>query len=127
VDKKAFKELCVAYHSSLKKLVKMPCWTRNHDLCLALGLLPCPMHVASRQLSFWRRLGSSTNTIVSALLASDIGHHGMLAESHLQIRREFDIMAMDLRAVSGPAIANVFVSRLERFVHERNQQPRDIG
>jgi len=123
VDKKAFKELCVAYHSSVKKLVKMPRWTRNHDLCLALGLLPCPMHVARRQLSFWLRLCSSDNTIVGALLASDIGHHGRLAESHLQIRRKYELMNMDLRAVSGADIANVFSSRLERFVDDRNRDP----
>ena len=121
--KKVFKELSVAYHSCLKKLVKLPSWTRNHDMCLNLGLLPCHMLLASRKLSFWRRLLASDNTMISALLASDIGDHGLLAKSQLQVRREHNLIDMDLRAVSGPDIVNVFASRLERFVLERNRLP----
>ena len=39
-------------------MVNLPRATRNHDMCLALELLPSPMLVACRQLSFWRRLHS---------------------------------------------------------------------
>ena len=121
-DKKAFNELCVAYHSSLKKIVKRPRSTRNHDLCLYLDLLPCPMHVASRQLSFWRRLWESDNTVVSALLQSDIGRHGLIAKWHLQLRRVHDMISMDLSRASTADIVNVFASKLERFVLDRRRQ-----
>ena len=125
VDKKAFKEVCVAYHSSLKKLVQMPRFSRNHDLCLSLGLLPSHMHIASRQLSFWRRLCGSDNTIVSAIM-SRIGRHGMLAQCHLQIRRAHDLMALDLSTTSSSDIVNMFNSKLEHFVLERRRQ-HDAG
>lgn len=123
LNKMAFRELCVAYHSSLKKLVKMPRSSSNHNLCLSLGFLCC-MHVAGRQLSVWLRLCSSANTIVSALIASDIGRHGLLAKCHLQLCRVYELLAMDLRTFSPSDITNVFISRLDRFVHERNLSQR---
>ena len=122
-NKRAFKELCVAYHSCLKRLVKLPRWARNHDMCLDLGLLPCYMLVASRQLSFWRKLQASENTTVRALLAGEIGHHGLCSVSHVHIRHEFGLTGMDLSAVGGSDIANVFASLLNRFVQERNNPP----
>ena len=121
VHKKAFNELCVAYHSCIKRLVKLPRSTRNHDMCLALELLPCPMLVACRQLSFWRRLHSCDNSIVRALLASGIDAHGLLATTHMEIRRSYDLLGLNLHAVSGRDLTNMFVGRLERFVRTRNE------
>ena len=77
------------------------------------------MLVASRQLSFWARLRTSDNTIVQTLMSDNVSVHGILAKSHLLIRREYDLIPMDLSAVSGHDIRNVFVSQLERFVHDR--------
>ena len=110
-NRKAFKELCVAYHSSLKKLVKMPRSSRNHDLCLALELLPCHMNVARKQLTFWLRLSGSDNIIIRALLAGDVGKYGLLAKCQMQIRHEYDLIPMDLSTVSPSDIRNVFVSK----------------
>ena len=118
-EKKVFNELCVAYHSCLKKLMKLPRWTRNHDMYLALGILPCKMLVASRQLSFWARLRMSGNAVVQTLMTSNVSDHGILSKSHLLIRSEYDLIPMDLSSVSGSDIRNVFVSQLERFVHDR--------
>ena len=80
------------------------------------------MHVASRQLSFWRRLWESDNTVVSALLQSDIGRHGLIAKWHLQLRRVHDMISMDLSRASTVDIVNVFASKLERFVLDRRRQ-----
>ena len=122
-EKRAFKELCVAYHSCLKRLVKLPRWARNHDMCLELGLLPCHMLVACRQLSFWQRLQASENTTVRALLAGEIGRHGRCSTSHVNIRHEFDLIGVDLSAIGSSDIRNVFASHLTRFVRERSNLP----
>ena len=118
-EKKAFRELCVAYHSCIKKLVRVPRWTRNHDLCKELGLLPGPMLVASRQLSFYQRLLSSENNIVRNILTSEIGNSGIYAKLHVNIRQEYGLMAMDLTLVQRSDIRNVFTANLDRFVNDR--------
>ena len=90
-ERKAFRQLCVAYHSCVKKLVRVSKSSRNHPLCLALGILPCPMLVASRQISFYKRLLSSGNSIIRALLASDVETSGITARSHLALRQEYGL------------------------------------
>ena len=119
--KKATKELYVAYHSCIIKLVKLPRFARNHDMCLSLGLLPSHMLVATRQMLFWRRLQASDSSIVRDLVASSIGTHGQLATAHRRIREVYGLMDVDLVAVRGSEIRNVFMAKLERFVHARNQ------
>ena len=119
-NKRAFHELCVAYHSSVKKLIGLPRSTRNHPLCLALGILPCPMLVACRQILFYKRLQSSQNVIIKALLASNMSHCGNFIKVHLAVRQEYDLMTLDLSSASNISIANVFKSRLQRIVSERN-------
>ena len=118
-NKRAFRELCVAYHSSVKKLVGVPRSMRNHSLCLALGILPCPMLVACRQILFYKRLLSSQNVIIKTLLASDESHCGSFIKAHLATRQEYGLMALFSSASNG-SIANVFNSRLQGIVSERN-------
>ena len=120
-EKKCFRELCVAYHSCVKKLVRVPKSFRNHPLCLAVDILPCPMLVASRQLLFYRRLLSSENSIIKVLLASDIGHRGVTVKAHLKIRKEYDLMSMDLSSTNRASVMNTFTSHLKRLVNDRNQ------
>ena len=119
-EKNVFRELCVAYHSCVKKIVKLPKSFRNHPLCLALQILPCPMLVASRQLLFYKILHSSENVLIKSLLDSDIGQNGIAARVHLAIRREYDIMALDLSSSSRADILNIFLGSLKRMV---NQNP----
>ena len=117
--RKAFHDLCVAYHSCIKKLVRVPRWTRNHDLCKELSLLPCPMLVASRQLLFQQRLLFSDNSIIRAMTESEVGTSGMTAKTHLQIREQYGLMALNLLAVGKADISNIFVAHRDRFVHDR--------
>ena len=124
-ERRAFHQLCVAYHSCIKKLVRVPKSSRNHPLCLALGILPCPMLVASRQIPFYKQLLSSGNNIIRALLASDIGTSGITARSHLALRQEYRLMGLDLTRASPSSIRNVFIAHLRRFVNNRNDC--DIG
>ena len=79
--RKAFHDLCVAYHSCIKKLVRVPRWARNHDLCKELGLLSGPMVLASRQLLFNQRLLSSGNSMIRAMSESEVGICGMFAKT----------------------------------------------
>lgn len=120
-DKKVFHELCVAYHSCIKRLVGIPIWTRNHPLCMALNLLPCPMLVASRQLLFHKRLLSSNNHIIRAIHSSEISDTGIVASTHIRIRQDYDLLALDLSATAKPDIKHVFKTHLARFVARRNQ------
>ena len=128
-ERKAVQELCVAYHSSLKKLVNVPRWSRNHNLCHDFELLTCPMLLAYRQLLFWCRLQSSQNCIVSALVNSTVvGKEGVTAKNHLQIRAEYDLLDLDFDAVNGTDIGNILSARLERFVcHRREVQMSVLG
>ena len=119
--RRAVRELCVAYHSCLKKLVKVPRWSRNHDLCHDLKLLTCPMLIANRQLLFWRRLASSQNSIVKDLANSTIGEAGLTAKNHMQIRVDYDLIGLDLGAVNRADLGNIFAARLERFVRNRSE------
>ena len=50
--KRAMRELCVAYHSCLKKLVQVPKWTRSYNLRNELKLMTSPMLIVNRQLLF---------------------------------------------------------------------------
>ena len=115
-ERKAFRELCVAYHSCVKRLVGVPISFRNHPLCLSINILPCPMLVASRQLLFWKRLGSSENMLIKTLLGSDIARNGMSAKVHQTNRREYALMDLDLSSTSRADIMNVFTSHLKRLV-----------
>ena len=115
-DKKVFKELCEAYHSCIKRLVRIPVWSRNHPLCMSLKLLPCPMLVASRQLLFQQRLLFSPNSIIRSVVNSPIGRSGILANTHSQIRQEYDLVSLDLSAARRPDVSNVFRSHLVRVV-----------
>ena len=116
---KAFRELCVAYHSCIKQLVKVSRWTRNHDLCEELGLLPCPMLVASRQLLFHQRLLRTDNSIIRALIDSAVGTSGLHAKSHHFVRQEYGLMTMNLLTVTKSDVSNIFAAHLSRFVHDR--------
>ena len=120
-ERKAFRELCVAYHSCVKKLVKVPKSFRNHPLCLALDIMTCPILVASRQLLFYKRLLSSDNMVIKTVLASDIGHNGTTVRVHLSIRREYGLMALDLSSASRTSIINAFNAHLKRLVNDRNR------
>ena len=120
-ERKSFRELCVAYHSSVKKLVRVPKSFRNHSLCFALNILPCPMLVASRQLLFYRRLLSSENVIIKTVLASDIGHSGITVGGHHAIRHEFGLMAFDLSSANRTSIVNIFSAHLKRLINDHNR------
>ena len=61
------------------------------------------------------------NSIVRAFLASGIDAHDLLATTHMQIRRSYDLLGLNLHAVSGRDLTNMFVGRLERFVRTRNE------
>ena len=118
-NSRAFKELCVAYHSCLKRLVNVHRSARNHDLCLSLRVLPCHMLIAYRQLSFSFRLHNSTNCIVQKLLAGDAGLHGLFAERHLEIRRRYDLLGLDLSTISPNDLTNIFSRILSAlFINE---------
>ena len=117
-DKTAFRQLCVAYHSCIKKLVRVPKSFRNHSLCYALGILPLPMLVAKRQLLFFKRLLCCDNVIVKTLFDSDdVGQNGILAKNHLSVRREYGLMEMDLLEATQSSINNVFDSHLARVAN----------
>ena len=75
-EKRAFKALGVAYHSCIKKLLRVPRWARNHELCDDVNMLPFHMLVASRQLCFWKGLCGSGNRLLSASFV--MGEHGSL-------------------------------------------------
>ena len=77
------------------------------------------MLVASRQLSFWRRLHFCDNGTISALMRGVVGDHGALAASHVYIRQQYDLVNMDLSRTQGPDIRNMFCAMLERFVRQR--------
>ena len=49
------------------------------------------MLLAYRQLLFWRRLRSSQECIVSALVNSIGGKEGLIAKNHLKIRFDYDL------------------------------------
>lgn len=114
--RRSFRELCVAYHSCVKKLAKLPKSSRNHPLCHALKILPCNMLVASRQLSFYRRLLSSDNAIIQTLLTSDVGHNGIIVTTHMAIRQKYEMIPLDLTAASRADILNIFYANLKRKV-----------
>ena len=122
---KAFRELCVAYHSCVKKLMKVPIWTRNHELCHQLGLLPCPMLVAKRQLLFHLQITQSENDIVKSLRSSVIGSSGIIAKEHMKIRQSYGLLNMDFTFVSRGDIANMFVYHLKRVIRDRAKQCQD--
>ena len=119
-DRRAFRELCVSYHSCVKKLAGVSKAARNHPLCLALRILPCKMFVSCRQLLFYKRLLASNNVIVKAMLDSVIGEEGIMASIHLAIRHEYGIMNMDVTATSRENIVNIFTSSLKRVVTSRS-------
>ena len=83
------------------------------------------MLVASRQISFYKRLLSSGNSIIRALLASDVGNSGITTRSHLALRQEYILMSLDLTHDSHSSIRNVFIAHLRRFVN--NQNDSDIA
>ena len=118
-NQKAFRELCVAYHSCVKKLVKVPIWTRNHELCHQLRLLPCPMLVAKKQLLFYHRITVSENSIVRYLGNSEVGRSGIVARAHLRIRQCYNLLDMNFKLISRNDIANIFASHLERVIRDR--------
>ena len=118
-DRKALRELCVAYHSCVKKLVGVPKSFRNHPLCFSLNILTCPMLIASRQLLFHKRLLSSENEIIKTVLVSDIGRSGITAGVHIAIRREYGLMAMDLSSANCASIKNTFTGHLKRLISDR--------
>ena len=120
-ETRAFRELCVAYHSCVKKLARVPKTFRNHPLCLALKVLPCPMLIATRQIMFYKRLLSSKNTIIEAMIAGSIRHGTLLGKCHLAIRERYDLMSLDLSNASRASIMNVFHSCLMRKVNDRNR------
>ena len=126
---KAFRELCVAYHSCVKKLTSVPVWTRNHELCHQLKLLPCPMLVAKRQLIFQHGITVSENSIICSLRNSDIGRGGIVARTHTQIRQLYGLLNMDFNLVTRNDLTNIFVSHLERVIRgravQRQQQDQD--
>ena len=78
------------------------------------------MLVACRQLSFWQRLQVCDNAIVRTLLTSGIGVHGLFATAHLQTRRQYNLLALNLWAVRGHDVRNMFAAELKRFVETRN-------
>lgn len=124
-SKRAFRELCVAYHSCVKKILKVPIWCRNHELCHQSKLLTCPMLIAKRQLVFHRGTRVCENGIVKSSLYSGIGQRGIAASVHLKIRQRYDLLDLDFDAVSVNDISNIFVSHLERVIHERAAQRHD--
>ena len=80
-------------------------------------MLTCPMHI---QLVFRRRLLQASNSLIVAMLASSIGKYGLLAKTHVKLRRQYDMTGLDLSAASSSDLFNVFAARLERFVLQRN-------
>ena len=121
-NQKAFRELCVAYHSCVKKLTSVPIWTRNHELCHQLKLLPCPMLVAKRQLIFQHGITVSENSIICSLRNSDIGRGGIVGRTHTQIRQLYGLLNMDFNLVTRNDLTNIFVSHLERVIRDRAAQ-----
>ena len=113
--KKAWRELCVAYHSCLKKLVNAPRWSRNHTLCNDLKLLTCPMLVAYRQMLFWQRVNGSQNSLVISLTNDMNSTLGPVGKNHNRIRADYDLLELDLSAVSKADLRNVFSAHLERI------------
>ena len=105
--------------------MKVPIWTRNHELCHQLGLLPCPMLVAKRQLLFHLQITRSENNIVKSLRSSAIGSSGIIAKEHMKIRQSYGLLNMDFTFVSSADIANIFVSHLKRVVRDRAEQCQD--
>jgi len=77
------------------------------------------MLVASRQLLYWQRLMMSENSIVMAVCLSEAGHRGVLAKTHLSIRQNYGLLALDMLGASRADVHNVFASHLERFVRDR--------
>ena len=65
------------------------------------------------------------NEIVKSSLYSGIGQRGIAASVHLKIRQRYDLLDLDFDAVSVNDISNIFVSHLERVIHERAAQRHD--
>ena len=127
-EKKAARELCVAYHSCLKKLTKVPRWSRNHDLCDELNLLTCPMLVAYRQLLFWMKTKTSVNSLVYGLAnAGWVDEVGLLARNHRRVRTEYDLIQLDLGSVNRADLRHVFATHLTRFVQNRRENSAGIS
>ena len=119
-EKRAFREVCVAYHYCVKKMLRLPRCVRNHDLCNELNMLTCPMFVASRQLYFWKRLNLSKNRVVMCALQANRGN-GLLASNHARLREYYDIVPLDLSSTGKTDIQNVFKAMLNRIVAERQR------
>ena len=97
----------------------MPRWTRNHELCDNVNMLPFHMLVASRQLYFWKCLCCSDNRLISAII-SNVGI-GLAAVNHRQLRREYGLMHLDLATAGKADIHNVFKGILSRIVADRRR------
>ena len=114
--KVAYRSLCVAYHSCIKKLVGVPKSHRNHPLCYSLNILTCPMLIASRKILFYKRLLASNNDVIKVVLASEVGRRGILIQDYQCLLREYGLMGLDISAVSRMDLINVFASQLKRTV-----------
>ena len=116
---RAVRALYVAYHSCLKKLVKVPRWSQNHNLCHELNVLTCPMLIAYRQLLFWKRTASCRNSIVNGLASSSVRKTGMLSRNHMHVRTVYDLIHLDLESVNRSDVRHIFTAHLERVVRRR--------
>ena len=120
-EKRSFREFSVAYHSCIKKLLRLPRWVRNHDMCHYVNMLPCGMLVASRQLLFWKKLICSENRIIICARDGN-GVRGILSANHARLRQEYGLMYLDLESAGKTAIQNVFRAALNRIVAERQAE-----
>ena len=114
--KVAYRALCVAYHSCVKKLVGVPKSHRNHRLCYSLNILTCPMLIANRKIMFYKRLLCSNNAIIKAVLSSEIGRGGILIKDYQCLLRQYGLMGLEISSVTRSDLVNVFASQLKRIV-----------
>ena len=119
-EKRALKELCVAYHSCIKKLIRLPRWVGNHEMCDDMNMLPCHMLISSRQLCFWKRIICCENRIVMCARNAS-GGNGPHLSNILRLRQDYGIMNMDLASTGKAAIQNIFRASLKRIVAERRR------
>ena len=119
-EKRAFRALGVAYHSCIKKLLRVPRWARNHELCDDVNMLPFHMLVACRQLCFWKGLCGSGNRLVSASFV--MGEHGLIGANHRHLRGQYGLWQLDLASAGKADVHNVFRGLLSRIVAERRRE-----
>ena len=117
-NRRAWREVRVAYHSCLKRLLKIPISYHNHTVCSAYGVYTFDILLAKKKIMLFKLLSKSANTIIHALKQSDVFRTGPFAKEHLELRRKYEILDCDLDSCSSVGLKRI-CQRYIRLVAER--------